>query len=393
MATINSINSEKPIEVSKGGTGLATTTAAYTVLCGGTTTTGPLQNVASVGTTAHVLTSNGAAALPTFQAKTVNVIFTPVATDQVDPLNGEVWYNTTDDAYRAYSDGASVWVAKTGLNTARRLLGGTGTSGGDSFAFGGFTPSVYLSSTERYDGGPNTWTNKGSLNNTISENGSAGSADDALSFGGYTTVIKVITERYSSGTNTWTVKTSMNTGTHSMGSSGTATDALSIGGLISGGFHIAATEQYEGVGDTWTAKNPLNTGRSHMASCGTVSDSLVTCGVIAGSVYISSTERYNGTIWTTKASTGTNKAFLGGCGIANFALIFAGQIFGTLTAVTQKYSGDSDAWSSMPDVNTARKFLGSGGTATDALSFGGYTTVTLGTTERFEGSYSSFTVS
>ena len=53
--------------VAGGGTGLTSTTA-YSVLCGGTTTTGALQSVASVGTTGQVLTSNGAGALPTFQA-------------------------------------------------------------------------------------------------------------------------------------------------------------------------------------------------------------------------------------------------------------------------------------------------------------------------------------
>jgi len=50
-----------------GGTGRATHTA-YAVICGGTTTTAPQQSIASVGTASQVLTSNGAGALPTFQA-------------------------------------------------------------------------------------------------------------------------------------------------------------------------------------------------------------------------------------------------------------------------------------------------------------------------------------
>jgi hypothetical protein len=49
------------------GTG-ATSATAYAVQCGGTTSTGAYQSVASVGTAGQVLTSNGAAALPTFQA-------------------------------------------------------------------------------------------------------------------------------------------------------------------------------------------------------------------------------------------------------------------------------------------------------------------------------------
>ena len=54
------------LAVSRGGSGAASQTA-YAVLCGGTTSTGAYQSVASVGTAGQVLTSNGAGALPTFQ--------------------------------------------------------------------------------------------------------------------------------------------------------------------------------------------------------------------------------------------------------------------------------------------------------------------------------------
>jgi len=67
MVTNNAWNSQNPAQVAMGGTGVASNTA-YTVLCGGTTTTNPIQSIASVGTTGQVLTSNGAGALPTFQA-------------------------------------------------------------------------------------------------------------------------------------------------------------------------------------------------------------------------------------------------------------------------------------------------------------------------------------
>jgi hypothetical protein len=53
--------------VDQGGTGLATTTA-YSIVYTGTTSTGNFQATAGPGTATHVLTSNGAGALPTFQA-------------------------------------------------------------------------------------------------------------------------------------------------------------------------------------------------------------------------------------------------------------------------------------------------------------------------------------
>lgn len=67
MPTNNSINTPKPIDVSSGGTGLSTATTAYGVLAAGTTATGAFQNIGT-GASGEVLTSNGAGALPTFQA-------------------------------------------------------------------------------------------------------------------------------------------------------------------------------------------------------------------------------------------------------------------------------------------------------------------------------------
>jgi hypothetical protein len=54
------------LPVANGGAG-RTTNTAYAVICGGTTTGGAEQSIASVGTSGQVLTSNGAGALPTFQ--------------------------------------------------------------------------------------------------------------------------------------------------------------------------------------------------------------------------------------------------------------------------------------------------------------------------------------
>lgn len=55
-----------PLTIANGGTGASSQTA-YAILCGGTTSTNPIQSIASVGSAGQVLTSNGAGALPTFQ--------------------------------------------------------------------------------------------------------------------------------------------------------------------------------------------------------------------------------------------------------------------------------------------------------------------------------------
>jgi len=58
--------------VAHGGTG-DTSFTPFAVITGGTTSTGALQSVATVGTAGQVLTSNGAGALPTFQPATSSI--------------------------------------------------------------------------------------------------------------------------------------------------------------------------------------------------------------------------------------------------------------------------------------------------------------------------------
>jgi hypothetical protein len=71
--TLN-IDIAAPVTVANGGTG-RTSHTAYAVLCGGTTTTGAQQSIASVGTSGQLLTSNGAGALPTFQDAAVAFVW------------------------------------------------------------------------------------------------------------------------------------------------------------------------------------------------------------------------------------------------------------------------------------------------------------------------------
>lgn len=79
--------------VAGGGTGLTSTTA-YAVLCGGTTSTAALQSIAGVGSSGQYLTSNGAGALPTFQSSTrINTVAVQVFTSNgtYTPTSGMVY--------------------------------------------------------------------------------------------------------------------------------------------------------------------------------------------------------------------------------------------------------------------------------------------------------------
>lgn len=111
------------VPVTDGGTGVSTMTTAYAPVCAGTTATGALQ-VASTGlsTSGYVLTSNGASAVPSFQAVSTTespqvpggritlatatpvmvsdqaakttIYYSPYITATVPIYNGSTWTNT-----------------------------------------------------------------------------------------------------------------------------------------------------------------------------------------------------------------------------------------------------------------------------------------------------------
>jgi len=81
-----------PLTVANGGTGIASATA-YGTLCGGTTSTAALQ-VVSPGALDTYLTSNGAGALPTFQASSSTPIgrYITISTTNGNPFDSVTYY-------------------------------------------------------------------------------------------------------------------------------------------------------------------------------------------------------------------------------------------------------------------------------------------------------------
>lgn len=90
--TNNAINTNDPIGVPNGGTGNSSFTP-YHVLCAGTTTTTPLQEVATSGSTGDVLMSNGPSALPIWQASPNALVL--LSTQVSSPPTGSFIFDNT----------------------------------------------------------------------------------------------------------------------------------------------------------------------------------------------------------------------------------------------------------------------------------------------------------
>lgn len=126
MPTNNATNTSNPITVPQGGTGDASLTA-YSILCGGTTSTGAIQSVASVGTTGQILTSNGAGFLPTFQTSAGGGISTVDGTS--GSITGSTVTITGQDGITTSGSGATMTITPRASGTDNMFLGqGAGAS-------------------------------------------------------------------------------------------------------------------------------------------------------------------------------------------------------------------------------------------------------------------------
>ena len=77
-----------------------------------------------------------------------------VATDPSNPVEGQVWYNTTSNALKGLvATGSAAWATSNALNNARSSLSGqhTGTQTA-ALAYGGYgTSSDHTKFTEQYN--------------------------------------------------------------------------------------------------------------------------------------------------------------------------------------------------------------------------------------------------
>ena len=184
-----------------------------------------------------------------------------LASDPSNPVNGQVWYNTTSNVLKGFKS-INAWATTNSLNTARAYLGGGGTQT-SALAFGGEPGSGTTADTELYNG--TNWTEVNNLNSTRRNVGGCGESNtNALCMGGFPSYV-AITESWN-GTN-WTEVNDLNDGKRNMGVTGTNTAALVAGGAPGPGASTAETELWNGT--NWTEVNDLNTARNELAASGT----------------------------------------------------------------------------------------------------------------------------
>jgi len=295
-----------------------------------------------------------------------------LASDPSNPVEGQVWYNSTDNVVKgAAATNAGSWASGGSLNTGRRAMGGAGTQTA-ALGFGGSSPAPAggdKNETESYDG--TSWTEVNNLNTArgYGAKGSGGTQTSALFFGGPTAL--AITESWN-GTS-WTEVNDLNTGRRALGGAGADnTSMLAFGGVYPPGQFQAITESWNGT--SWTEVADLNNARSDLAGFGIKTSALAATGEDpTGRVAL--TESWNGSSWTNVADTNAIRSGAGSAGAdSTTGLMFGGfesDPAGGNVGKTELWNGTS--WSEEADLSGPVYYQQQtgAGNATAAISFGG----------------------
>ena len=305
-----------------------------------------------------------------------------LASDPSNPVEGQVWYNSTDNELKGQAvTSAGAWSTGGALNTARYVLGGGGSQTA-AIAFGGaITPGPNSSAlTELYNG--TSWSEVNDLNTARERCSSAATTNTAslciagVVYPGGSTSNK--TENWN-GTN-WTEVNNTNTSEGGRFGFGTPSAAVIAGGGMSG---LNVTETWNGT--NWSSPGAtLNQGRKDNEGGGS---GISTAGIIAGgnngSPY-AQTELWNGSAWTEVNDLNTTRSGLMLSGTTTSALAAGGTPNPTAT-LTESWNGTN--WTATTAIPTGKRNAGSSRTGgnTAALIFGGYLTAQQATTFEWNG--------
>ena len=249
-----------------------------------------------------------------------------VSSDPSNPLEGQIWYNSSVGLLKAYKNIGGAIASGGNLNTGRRNLGGTGTQTA-GLAFGGGPPSTGV--TEEYNG------------------------------------------------TSWSEQNDIPQGTQQIAGAGTQTATAAFGGQVVPPFGDIQNETYEYDGSSWTAGGAMGTGRYNLAGCGTQTASLATGGTTVNPSPPPNfkgrnlTEEYGGTSWT---SGGTYPIEVSGtrtAGTQTAALASGGSQAGAwIVSTVNEYDGSS--WTAGGSLSQQNEGGATSGIQTAAIYAGGY---------------------
>jgi hypothetical protein len=306
-----------------------------------------------------------------------------VTTDPPAPVNGQMWYNSTDQAMKGFKIlNVGSWSTVGSINSARRDGGGAGVYN-SALLSAGFA-SDYSILNESWNG--TSWTEEGDTNIARSLCDSVGtSSESAILFAGYgPNPVGHRNETESWNGSTWTEVNDLNTRVYGVGRAGTATAALSYAGNKPPNNRTGETESWNGT--SWTEVNDLNNVRENLAGDGTSTSAVVGGGYGPPGTGVANTESWNGSSWTEVADLNQAREDYASSGSDNTAnLVIGGYQNPTRHDLVEQWNGSS--WTEVADIPVAtNKNMAAQGSVTNALTFAGYTPASANTNAAYEWS-------
>ncbi len=220
-----------------------------------------------------------------------------VTSNPDNPVNGQVWYNSTDKALRGNAQTtAGSWSSAPSLNTARYGAGSAAADNTAAIVFGGYPP--VKDETELWNG--SSWTEVADMNQANSFVVGTGTYTAALAFGGGPGDSPGLQDRTESWNgSSWTEVGDLNTARQRMGSAGLQTSAVAFGGDTDPGPSSALSETWNG--SSWTETNNLNTARRGLHGSGVAYTAALGFGGISSPPYnsVAITESWDDVWWYT----------------------------------------------------------------------------------------------
>ena len=287
-----------------------------------------------------------------------------VTSDPDNPVNGQVWYNSTEQALKGFtSNPTGTWATSGAMNTAR-IGGGSKGSQTSGIAVGGNVPPA-TGKTELFNG--SSWTETTDLGTARRGAGTCAVVNTAaIAFGGEQSPSAWYTLNESWNGSSWTEVNDLNNGRVSILAIGSSTAGLALGG-VANPTHYEKNESWNGT--SFTEVGDMNNGRyGNGATAGTQTSGLAWT---ASGGYNTNSESWNGSAWTATPSLNTARIQDGGAGADNTSAISFGG-YGTGfedLAFTEQWNGS--AWAETNDLNAAKGYQFNGGSATAGWSAGG----------------------
>jgi hypothetical protein len=295
-----------------------------------------------------------------------------VASDPANPVNGQLWYNSTTGDLKQAETTSAAWSSGGNMGAAIYHHAGFGTQTAAVMA-GGHTYLAYdyRANTEEYDG--TSWTAGGNLSTGRRSPSGAGTLTSGLVVSGSTGTVgqggigtpTTSTEEYdgTSWTAGGTITLESSTGATPRATGASQTSAIAVGGDDSSGgpgVYLCSNKTQHYDGTSWTAGGNLSTGRKYHQVMGTETDGLAAGGGTGfySSDAITSTEEYDGSSWSSGGNLNDYKRFNAESGISTSSGAWTGgardaqNSGGPTDGAVETYNGTS--WSIGPTMSQHR---------------------------------------